>query len=106
MDTEEANEKVATNIRLTRRLVWRVDQHAAFHGLSRNAAISILLDRALQQPSPPNILCRHCQIEHYPTEHKPCCSAACMEAALAELRGTYPVPAFPGLAHTDNAGDE
>ena len=39
--------RITTNVRLPRDLVQRLDRYAADKGISRNAAISILLDQAL-----------------------------------------------------------
>lgn len=47
METEAGSTKAATNVRLLRSLLDRVDAYAGSKGISRNAAISILLDRAL-----------------------------------------------------------
>jgi hypothetical protein len=43
----ESMEKVTTNIRQAVPLMARVDRYAARLGLSRNAAIAVLLDRGL-----------------------------------------------------------
>jgi metal-responsive CopG/Arc/MetJ family transcriptional regulator len=45
--SRDETEKVPLSIRLPRSLTTRLDDYAAGKGISRNAAISVLLDRVL-----------------------------------------------------------
>jgi predicted DNA binding CopG/RHH family protein len=49
MDESTDTERVATNVRITRGLISRIDRYAARKGLSRNAAIVVLLDKAVTE---------------------------------------------------------